>query len=198
MGWRRQVFGLCVVGIVLLNAAVTAWGHIDVSPRQSTPRRWETYAMKVPTETASSTIKVHVLVPREFEIEMVEHSRVWQVDTVRDARGFVREITWSGSKIPPQTFEHLRFLAKNPAAPGLYKWAITQTYQAHNPGKWTAQTRIVADTNASTKRLEEAWRTAQVATTVSLVALGISLTLIVLMVVTIVQSGRRQMRDFDV
>src|SRR3712207_7745508 len=40
-----------------------------------------------------------------FEIEMVAHRQDWKIETVRDERGFVREMTWSGGRVPPQTFE---------------------------------------------------------------------------------------------
>ena len=46
-----------------------------------------------------------------------------------------------------------------------------------------------------TQRAEEAWRAAQVATTVSLVAIGVSVTLIIVTAIGIVQSGRSQRQD---
>jgi hypothetical protein len=46
-----------------------------------------------------------------------------------------------------------------------------------------------------TQRAEEAWRAAQVATTVSLVAIGVSITLIIVTAISIVQSGRGQGRE---
>ncbi len=48
------------------------------------------------------------------------------------------------------------------------------------------------------QRAEAAWRAAQVATTVSLVTIGISVTLIIITVIGIVQSGRRHVGDEDV
>ncbi len=47
------------------------------------------------------------------------------------------------------------------------------------------------------QRAEEAWRAAQVATTVSLIAIGVALTLIILTLINIIQNGRRQVRDHD-
>jgi len=46
-----------------------------------------------------------------------------------------------------------------------------------------------------TQRAEEAWRAAQVATTVSLVAIGVSITLIIVTAISIVQGGRGQGRE---
>ena len=104
----------------------------------------------------------------------------------------MRELHWSGSSIPPQTFETFKFLARNPATAGTYRWKIDQQYQAGAPATWEAQTQIVAPEATGSQRAEEAWRAAQVATTVSLVAMGIAITLIIITVIGIVQSGRGQ------
>lgn len=168
-----------------------AWAHSDVDPRQSIPRKWETYTLTVPTETAAPTVRVRLLVPAAFEIEVLEHQRAWQLETVRDAQGRIREVTWSGSHIPAQRFEAFRFLARNPAAAGTYRWQIEQHYQQGEPAMWEAQTQIVPPDNIGSQRAEAAWRTAQVATTVSLVALGVALTLIVVTILGIVQQGRK-------
>jgi len=174
-----------------MSLAVPAWGHSDLDPRQSTPNKWETYTLNVPTETESPTVQVRLLVPREFEIEMLEHSQVWQIARSRDERGYIREVTWSGSSIPPQTFAQFKLLVRNPVAPGMYVWKIEQHYQDGTVAPWDAQTQIVpAASVGGTQRAEEAWRAAQVATTVSLVAIGVAVTLIIVTAVGIVQGGR--------
>jgi uncharacterized protein YcnI len=183
------------VGFLLCILVGPAWGHIDVEPRQSIARRWETYTLRVPTETKTATVKIHAVVPRDFEIEMVEHSQVWHIDTVRDERGFVREITWRDGRIPPQTFAEVKFLARNPASPGLYRWDMTQYEQTGEAASWTAQTQIVALDTAASQRVEEAWRAAQTATTVSLLAIGVSTVLILVSLLNIFQTGRRQLKD---
>ena len=183
---------------LLLGLATVTRGHSDLDPRQSMLKKWETYTLSVPTETDSPTVRVQLHVPPEFEVETIEHSRAWQITAQRDARGYIREVAWSGNTIPPQTFETFRFLARNPAMAGTYRWKIDQQYQDGAPATWEAQTQIVAPADTGGQRVEEAWRAAQVATTVSLVALGISITLIIITVIGIVQSGRRQTGGNDV
>jgi uncharacterized protein YcnI len=195
---RWQVTGGLAVWGLLLSLVTATWGHSDLDPRQSLLKKWETYTLSVPTETASPTVRVQLHVPPEFEIETIEHSRAWQITTLRDARGYVREVTWSGNTIPAQTFETFRFLARNPATAGTYRWRIEQHYEDGAPATWEAQTQIVAPAETGSQRAEEAWRMAQVATTVSLVAMGISITLIIITVIGIVQSGRRQTGGHDV
>jgi uncharacterized protein YcnI len=167
-----------------------AWGHIDLDPRQSLSKRWETYTVRIPNETKASTVKIHAVVPDAFEIEMVEHSEVWQIATSRDDRGFVRELTWSGGRIPPQTFGEVKFLARNPEKPGLYNWQFTQYYETGDAAPWKTQTRIITAAGAGGERAEEAWRAAQAATTVSFIAIGVSLALILVTLLGIVRTGR--------
>src|SRR5215831_12703822 len=194
--WQRGVVITCVVWGCLMSLVATTWGHSDLDPRQSIPNKWETYTLNVPTETEIPTVQVRLLVPRDFEIEMLEHSQVWQITRARDERGYIREVTWSGSSIPPQTFAELKLLVRNPANPGTSLWKIEQSYQDGNVATWEAQTQIVAPASmGGAQRAEEAWRAAQVATTVSLVALGVSVTLIFVTAIGIVQSGRSQRRD---
>ena len=193
--WQRRAIIACGVWSLLILAS-TAWGHSDLDPRQSIPNKWETYTLNVPTETEVPTVQVRLLVPRDFEIEMIEHSPLWQITRSRDERGYIREVTWSGSSIPPQTFAEFKLLVRNPATPGTYLWKIEQYYQDGNTATWEAQTQIVPPASVGgAQRAEEAWRAAQVATTVSLVALGVSITLIVVTAISIVQGGRGQGRE---
>src|SRR5262250_3287787 len=176
--WNTVI--LCVVWSLVMSLAATTWGHSDLDPRQSIPNKWETYTLNVPTETEVPTVQVRLLVPREYEIEMIEHSQVWHIAKSRDERGYIRDITWSGSSIPPQTFAEFKLLVRNPATPGTSLWKIEQYYQDGNVATWEAQTQIVAQASiGGAQRTEEAWRAAQVATTVSLVAIGISVILII-------------------
>jgi uncharacterized protein YcnI len=197
-GRRWQESGILIAWGILLTVVTSVWGHSDLDPRQSTPKKWETYTLSVPTETESPTVRIVLHVPLEFEIEVLEHSRVWHITTERDTRGYMRVVSWSGNSIPPQRFETFRFLARNPAAIGTYRWQIEQHYEAGEPATWEALTQIVGLENTGGQRAEEAWRTAQVATTVSLVAMGIAITLIVVTIIGILQSGKRPAGRGDV
>jgi uncharacterized protein YcnI len=174
---------------------VTVWGHADIVPRQSIAKQWETYTLRVPTETAAATVKLQVTVPTAFEIEMVGHRQDWHIDTVRDERGLIREMTWSGGRVPTQTFDELKFMARNPGKTELYHWDVTQFYENGESATWTAQTQILALENTGSQQAGEAWRAAQVATTLSLLAMGGALTLMVVTLIGILQ--RRPIRRLD-
>lgn len=191
--WKQGIIGGLLLWGLCCSAGSLVWGHADLDPRQSAPGKWETYTLSVPTETEVATSKLRLLVPREFEIEMLEHSEVWQITKIRDERGFIREVTWNGGSIPPQTFSTFKLLIKNPPTPGMYFWKIEQHYKDGTSATWDAQTQIIPAANAAggTQRAEEAWRTAQVATTVSLVALGVSLVLIIMTALNIFRSRRQ-------
>ncbi len=89
-----------------------------------------------------------------------------------------------------------KLLVRNPATPGTSLWKIEQYSQDGNVATWEAQTQIVPQASmGGAQRAEEAWRAAQVATTVSLVAIGVSVTLIIVTAIGIVQSGRSQRPD---
>lgn len=189
--WWRETTRLLWGCLVTVSFVTTAAAHIDLEPRQSIPKRWEMYTLRVPTETTVPTVKIYLHVPADFEIETIAHSRIWQISTTRDERGYIRDLTWSGGQIPPQRFEELKFLARNPDKAGKYTWEMTQYYQEGEPSTWTAQTQIIPVNSQGAQRAENAWRTAQTATTVSLIALGIAVTLIIVTLMNILQSGRR-------
>jgi hypothetical protein len=86
-------------------------------------------------------------------------------------------------------------MARNPAKPELYGWEITQFYESGESAKWTSQTQILAPEKMGNQQAGEAWRAAQVATTLSLLAMGVALTLIVVTLIGIVQ--RRPVRRLD-
>lgn len=183
---------------MLLTLVTTAWGHSDLDPRQSIPKKWETYTLSVPTETEAPTVRIVLHVPPEFEVETIEHNRVWQVATERDAKGQIRTVSWSDSSIPSQRFERFTLLARNPAAVGTYRWNIEQHYQSGEPATWEALTQIVTLENTGGQRAEEAWRAAQVSTTVSLIAMGIAITLIVVTIIGVMQQSHQQPGGEDV
>jgi hypothetical protein len=64
---------------------------------------------------------------------------------------------------------------------------MTQVYETGESAQWTAQTQILAPDDMGSQQAAEAWRAAQVATTLSLLAMGVAITLIVVMLIGIVQ-----------
>jgi uncharacterized protein YcnI len=167
------------------------WPHIDLEPKETIPSRWETFILNVPTETESPTVEVQLAIPEGFEVEAVGHRADWNMAIRRDARGFVREIVWSGGEIPPLTFEQFKLLAKAANSPGPYEWQARQRYADEQESTWPLRTMVRAEGNGPpAQKAEEALKTAQVAMTISFLAIGVATALIVVTLITIWQGAR--------
>jgi uncharacterized protein YcnI len=182
MGW---------LGLMLAMGVSTASAHIDIEPKATIPSRWETFILNVPTETESPTIEVYVAIPEGFEVEAVGHRTDWDMALRRDPRGFVREIVWSGGQIPPLTFEEFKLLAKAAKSPGPYEWQARQRYADDQESTWTLRTIVQAEgSGLPSQKTEEALKTAQVAMTISFLAVGVATMLIVVTLITVWRGAR--------
>jgi uncharacterized protein YcnI len=179
------------LGLMLVTSFAPAWAHIDIEPKDTIPSRWETFILNVPTETESPTIEVQLAIPEGFEVEAVGHRTDWDMAIRRDARGFVREIVWSGGQIPPLTFEEFKLLAKAAKSPGPYEWQARQRYADDQESTWTLRTIVQAEgSGLPSQKAEEALKTAQVAMTISFLAVGVATMLIVVMLIAVWRGAR--------
>jgi uncharacterized protein YcnI len=190
-GCRRNRRAIGLLGLMLVASFSATWAHIDIEPKETIPSRWETFTLNVPTETESPTVAVHLIIPEGFEVEAVGHRTDWNMAIRRDARGFVREIAWSGGQIPPLTFEEFKLLAKAAKPPGPYEWQARQRYADDQESSWTLRTMVQAEgSGRPAQKAEEALKTAQVAMTISFLAIGVAIALIVITLITIWQGAR--------
>ncbi|HSF30451.1 MAG TPA: DUF1775 domain-containing protein [Candidatus Tectomicrobia bacterium] len=186
---NRRVVG--VLGLILLTSFSATWAHIDIEPKETIPSRWETFILNVPTEAESPTVEVQLAIPEGFEVEAVGHRTDWDMAVRRDARGFVREIVWSGGQIPSLTFEEFKLLGKAAKSPGPYEWQARQRYADDQESTWPLRTMVRAEGNGPpAQKAEEALKTAQVAMTISFLAIGVAAALIVVTLITIWQGAR--------
>jgi uncharacterized protein YcnI len=184
-----------VIGLMLVTCFSATWAHIDIEPKETIPSRWETFILNVPTETESATVEVQLDIPEGFEVEAVGHRSDWDMAIRRDARGFVREIVWSAGQIPPLTFDEFKLLAKAARSPGTYEWQARQRYADDQASTWTLRTIVQADgSGLPAQKAEEALKTAQVAMTISFLAVGVATALIVVTLITIWQGSRMKGR----
>ena len=212
-----------IVLFLLLGLALgrkTTEAHIDITPTESRPNRWQVYTLTVPTESSSPTIQVTINIPWGFEVEAIEHRPPWEFSAKRDAAGLIRDIVWTGGEIPPLTFEEFKFFVKAPKEKGGYTWTAYQGYADGKESTWNFQSLVKAKKNKSigatgkgvvgppltpgetvqaqgkpTKKGSgqggELLQRAKEATTLSYIALGISIVLVVLIFVTLRQNPRR-------
>jgi uncharacterized protein YcnI len=185
-GCHRHNYATSWLGLLLVMSCSTAWAHIDLEPKQTIPSRWETFLLNVPTETESPTVEVQLAIPEGFEVEAVGHRADWDMAIRRDARGLIREIVWSGGRIPSLTFDEFKLLAKAAPSPGPYEWQARQRYADDQESTWTLRTIVQADgTGPPTQKAEEALKTAQVAMTISFLAVGVATVLIIVTLINI-------------
>lgn len=181
----RTAAPVTVLLLTVLHFAAPASGHIELTPQEGEPGRWEKFTMTVPTEGNSPTAEVVLAVPAPYEVEAIEHKVDWRVRAERDGKGLVRQIIWSGGGIPPLAFTEFRFIAKHPAAAGTYQWEARQTYRDGQTSTWPIQTKVRAGglAPAIERRLEGL-------KAMSLAALGVAAALLVVVAALLV--GRRR------
>jgi uncharacterized protein YcnI len=185
-GYPRLLRRMSWLGLMLVTSFSTAWAHIDIEPKETIPSRWETFVLNVPTETGSPTVEVQLAIPEGFEVEAVGHRTDWDMAIRRDPRGFVREIVWSGGQIPPLTFEEFKLLAKAAKSPGPYEWQARQRYADDQESTWMLRTIVQTEgSGLPTQKAEEALNTAQVAMTISFLAVGMATMLIVVTLIAV-------------
>jgi uncharacterized protein YcnI len=185
-GCARNRPTLGFLGLMLVTSCSVAWAHIDIEPKETIPSRWETFTLNVPTETESPTVEVQLAIPEGFEVEAVGHRTDWKMTIRRDGHGFAREIGWSGGQIPPLTFEEFKLLAKAAKSPGPYEWHARQRYADGQESTWALRTLVQAEgSGLPAQKAEEALKTAQVAMTISFLAVGVATTLIVVTLIAV-------------
>ena len=190
-GCRRTWCLMSWLGLLLATSVSTVWAHIDIEPKETIPSRWETFILNVPTETESPTVEVQLDIPEGFEVEAIGPRTDWNTSIRRDGRGFVREIIWSGGQIPSLTFEEFKLLAKAPKVPGPYEWQAHQRYTDAQESRWTLRTTVLAEgSGLPSQKAEEALKTAQVALTISFLAVGVATMLILVMLIGVWRGGR--------
>lgn len=188
--WRASV---CHSVLILLVGLATAWAHMDIEPKETIPNRWETFVLNVPTEAETPTVEVQLDIPEGFEVEAVGHRPDWDMAIRRDERGLVREIVWTGGQIPPLTFEEFKLLVKAAKPSGSYEWKSRQRYADEQESRWTLRTMVREESSGLPgQKAEEALKTAQVAMTISFLAVGVATVLILVTLVAIWQGSRRQ------
>jgi uncharacterized protein YcnI len=192
---HRQKFATSWLGLLLVVHCSAAWAHMDIEPKQTIPSRWETFLINVPTETTSPTVEVRLRIPEGFEVEAVGHRADWDLAIHRDPHGLIREITWSGGRIPSLSFDEFKLLAKAAISPGPYEWQARQRYADDQESTWTMRTIVQAEASGSpTQTAEEALKTAQAAMTIGFLAIGLATVLIIITLVNIWQGVRAKGR----
>ncbi|MFS0655894.1 YcnI family protein [Bacillus sp. 179-C3.3 HS] len=135
---KKYVKALLPMLIASFLLTIPAHAHVTVKPDTSATSAWETYTLKVPSESASPTTKVVVTMPTGVEFQQYEPVPGWKT-TTEEKDGKVTRVTWeaTGDGVLAGQFQQFVFVAKNPDKASEAKWDAYQYYKDGTVVEWT-------------------------------------------------------------
>jgi uncharacterized protein YcnI len=120
-----------------LAAPAPAAAHVTIAPAESRPADLQRYRLLVPNESTSgkATVGVDVRLPPGITFALVDAQPPWRAKLVRSG-GQIRQISWSGGRIPPDGYGELYFLARNPVRQGEAAFKTLQRYEGGQVTRW--------------------------------------------------------------
>lgn len=135
---KKRLSALAAAGLVF-TFATTASAHVTVWPKETTTGAYEKYAVRVPVEKASNTIKVRVEFPAGVKVSTVQPLAGWNYEFEKDAAGYNKAVIWTATAggIKPNEFNEFYFIGANPKEAGTLTWKASQTYADGTVVDWT-------------------------------------------------------------
>lgn len=124
-----------ITALFVLVLPVVAAAHVVVVPAQSEAGGWERYAILVPTEKPSATVRVALKLPTGIDVIAVESKPGWQGSYKPFPIG-AAQVEWQGGRIPEGEFVSFEFLAWNPPNARVLQWQATQWYEDGTSDRW--------------------------------------------------------------
>ncbi|WP_249704763.1 YcnI family copper-binding membrane protein [Bacillus zhangzhouensis] len=203
---KKYVKALLPMLLASFLLAIPVSAHVTVKPDTSTTNAWETYTLKVPSESDSPTTKVVITMPKGVEFQQYEPVPGWKT-TTEEKDGKVTRVTWeaTGDGVLAGQFQQFVFVAKNPEKAGEAAWDAYQYYKDGTVVEWTGDqdadkphsiTNIVAsntvtDSHGQEKPKEEkAFETAS--TSSSPLVLGLSIAALVVALIALGLAFRKK------
>lgn len=134
---RKQRRTLCLVSFLLLSIATSAFGHVRISPRESSIGATQKYTMSVPTEKQSATVRIEAVFPASVSIVSIAAAAGWKIEEKKDRDGRITGAVWSGGSIPFAASAEFSFEAKNPSTAARLEWKVIQIYEDGTRSEWT-------------------------------------------------------------
>jgi uncharacterized protein YcnI len=133
---KKPVLGLVAASVVFALTISPAYAHVTVQPRQSAPGATERYALRVPTEKFTPTVRVELEFPDALEVSSFEQKDGWKIEEKKDAAGRLIGVVLNGS-IPTGESAAFNFTAKNPGHEGKLFFKAIQIYEDGTKSEWT-------------------------------------------------------------
>ena len=128
---------LLLCSMTLAFLIVPAYGHVQVSPKESIAGADERYTMRVPTEKALPTVRIEAEFPTSVAVSDLESKPGWKIERKMDGSGKITGATWTGSSIAPHEVAEFVFHAHNPNQDTKLVWKVIQIYQDGSKSEWT-------------------------------------------------------------
>lgn len=138
---KRMRFHAVALGALLtfLLTSGLASAHVTVQPTQATQGAYEKFAVRVPSEKDSPTVKVEV----KFPIDAVSVSRFepkpgWKYEIAKDASGKITGVTWTatGEGLAATEFADFYMQGKVADTATAITWKAYQTYKDGSVVEW--------------------------------------------------------------
>ena len=135
MSKRRPAF--CLAAFLLVSSGTAAFGHVRISPRESSAGATQQYTMTIPTERQSPTIRIEATFPASVTVVSLEAMPGWKIEEKKEGNGRIVGAIGSGGSIPFAESVNFSCEAKNPATASRLEWKVIQIYEDGTRSEWT-------------------------------------------------------------
>jgi uncharacterized protein YcnI len=186
---RTALLAAAAAAVTLVFAS-PAFAHAGLSPGVVKTNTGQELTLTVPTEEEGTTTStVELTAPDGFSIFGFEDSPGWKREEVTEGSGeerTIRQVTWSGGKVPTEHYAVFRFIGSVDSAKD-YAVRVRQTYANGKVVDWSGSES--SDTPAP--RIEGVSSVGGgSSSTLSIIALVVSAIALLLAVVGLVSKGR--------
>lgn len=134
--------GILAVFLVLITAQ-SSYAHVVVKPAQVGVGERVNFAVSVPNEEDTPTVKLRLLIPNGLQSVRPNAKPGWNIELKKTASGDITEIIWSGGTIPVDLRDEFIFSAQAPATATTLVWKAYQTYGDGDTVAWDNDPKMV-------------------------------------------------------
>jgi uncharacterized protein YcnI len=142
---KFQLISTLFVFTALTLGTVSASAHVVVKPALSTPSAYETFNISVPNEKEQPVTKLKLIIPTGLLNPRPTQKVGWNINLVKDEKGDVKEIEWSGGQIAKDLRDDFTFSAKTPATEVSLPWKAYQTFSDGSETAWIEEPKNTSD-----------------------------------------------------
>jgi uncharacterized protein YcnI len=134
---RRTTLTLAAVVTLMASLPRAVVAHAVVTPGEAPAGAYQRYLLRVPSERASATVRVHIVFPAGVRVISFDEVPGWTLETVSsDGGAGYTTATWIGT-LPAARFVEFGFIGVNPAEATTLVWPVVQTYADGFLAEWT-------------------------------------------------------------